>query len=361
MRKLEKAGESWRKKLLSLAAFSLIIPATIVSCGGGGGSSSESSTTSTSTTTSTTQTTPVTYYGAASQGDLAKFTFDGQKVYYEVSGPVFGDKSGSFPVSVNVQKPFYKGDADGTPVYLMLSGNLAFADVILDGKDTLVVGLRSSGGLTDSDVAGKKFVYVSVLSNGSVGGYTLELGTDHTWKLYDLEGNEEDSGTWQLVNGSYIKATDSSNNTYNVVVKPGTNRAGFVVDLAGSSVSGFGMGLEQKPLTKDDITGTYYYYSYDADNDEDCYGTVKVYYDAGSSAYRYDAKTVWCEDSEDVGLEETGTLTPNSPVDGVAKLTDPEGNEGYVFIDPEDGYFMAVKLKANGDIGEYIIGSSKTE
>jgi hypothetical protein len=34
---------------------------------------------------------------------------------------------------------------------------------------------------------------------------------------------------------------------------------------------------------------------------------------------------------------------------------------GYVFIDPEDGYFMAVKLKANGDIGKYIIGSSKTE
>jgi hypothetical protein len=363
MRREEKRREEKRRGKWQVVALSFVAPLILFSCGGGSGSSGSSESTS-----------PVTYYGAASAGDLAKFTLNGTTLYYEVKGPVFGDKKGSFPVSVYKQKPFYKGEENGTPVYMMLSGNIAFADVILDGNDTFVVGLKSSGNLTSEDVAGtnstgKNYVFVEVYSNGSVGGGIINLRPDGNWTLYGPTEKQEDNGTWNIVDGAYVNATDSAGTSYNVVIKPGVSRAGFVVDLPG----GFGIGLEQKPLTQADVAGTYSFYSYNVDksgslnNGEDCFGTVKVYYDNSTGEYKYSSQYN-CEDSG-AGTE-NGTITlnkfcvPTDPttcftVNGTAMFTDADGNSGYLFIDPEDGYFMGVKLDSTGNISEYIIGSNK--
>jgi hypothetical protein len=345
------------KKLLSTALFSLVIPATIFSCGGGGGgSSSDTTITSQTQTTTAEQAEPAVYYGAASQGDLAKFVFDGQKVQYEVKGPVFGDKKGEFEVEVYHQKPFYKAKDD--EIYLMFSGNLAFADVYLDNGETVVVGLKSAGQLKDEDVADKKFVYTAVLTDGTVEAYTIDFSKDHTWELYNLAGELENKGTWQIAGDGYIEAKDEDGNLYNVVVKPGESRAGFVVDLA--SYGGFGIGLEQKSLTEKDITGTYSFYSYEPEYDEDCFGTVKLYYDTATKTYKYEAKTTWCDDPEDIGYTEKGTVTPNSPIDGMLKVTSDEGETGYAFIDPEDGYFIFVGINPEtSKVVSYVIGTNK--
>ncbi|ADU97396.1 putative lipoprotein [Thermovibrio ammonificans HB-1] len=330
----------------SLTLLTLLV--ALSSCGGGGGGSTNLSSENTTATS-------VTYLGAASQGDLAKFSLNGNSLTYEVQGPVFGDVKGNMTIQVNQQKPFYKGEVNGTQVYMMLSGNIGFADVIINGTDTLLVGLSNIGNLTDSEIAGKDFVYVEVLNTGEVGGYTIRLNSDHTWTMYDFSGNLEDSGSWQMTSENYVNATDSYGNTYHVIIKPGISRAGFIVDLP----NGFGIGLEQKALTQNEITGTYSYYSYDVQYDEDCFGTVKVWYDNSTNTYKYLAKTIWCDDPADIGYEENGTLTPNSPVNGTLTLTDPQGNKGYIFLDPEDGYFTGVGVDSNGYITDYMIGSNK--
>jgi len=346
-----------KKKLSSLLAISIFVPSILTGCDGGGDSSSSSSSSGTTTTTTTVSA----YYGAVSAGDFAEFTFDGKNITYKLEGPVFGNLSGSFPVEINVQKPFYKGVEDDTVVYLMLSGNIGFAKSVYNNSNVFIAGLKETGTLTEEEIANKKFVYTAVRNDLSVENYSLEFASDKTWKAYDLNGNEIANGFWDLIDGKYIDVKDTNGNTLSkVVIKPGVNRAGFVVDLR-DEVGGFGLGIEQKPLTKEEVVGTYYYYSYDKDYDEDCYGVLNVYYDDATGDYKYKAKAVWCSIPQDIGFEETGTLTLNSPIDGMATLTDPQGLKGNVFADVEDGYFIAVKYDNNGQIVEYIIGSNKIE
>ena len=348
-----------RKKLISLVAMSVFVPSILTGCDTGGGDSSDSSSATNSTTNSTTT---ATYYGAASAGDFAEFTFDGKTITYTLEGPVFGNISGSFPIQIHIQKPFYKGYEEDTPVYLMLAGNIGFASVYENGKEVLLVGLKESGSLTEEEIVNKKFIYTTIHNDLSVANLSIEFNNDKTWKTYDTNGNEVSTGSWQLIDGKYINLTDEAGNIISkVVIKPGVNRAGFVVDLR-DNVGGFGVGLEQKALTKEDIVGTYYYYSYDNVYDEDCYGIGKVYYDDTTGDYKYTSKTIWCDLPEDIGLEETGTLVLNEPITGMAIATDSKtGYKSSIFLDTEDGYFIAFKYDNNGNIVEYIIGSNKVE
>jgi len=353
------------KKFSILTLTSLIFSTSFIGCIDGGGGDGD--------TPATTSTTVTEYKGSVSPGDFATISLIETTtstntltelsatmlaVYYKISGPVFGTREGSFPIEIYQQKPFYKGTVDGTDIYLMLSGNLAFSNVVIDGKKTYVVALNNTGSITEDQVINKKFVYTLTKSDGTIENYTIELGSNNKWTLYNLQGTQEDGGTWELIDGSYIKATNTNGNAYYVIIKPGTSRTGFIVDL---NENGFGIGLEQKTLTDKDITGTYSYQVHSVETDEDCFGTVEVYFDNNDNAFKYKATLNWCENSPNPNYEEVGTLTLNNPTDGMAKLTDPQNNEGYVFIDPEDGYFIAIKYNSSGQATEYIIGSNKIE
>ena len=319
---------------------------TLTACGGGGGGGGSSSTKT------------ATYTGAASAGDLATFTFDGRVLTYRVSGPVFGNLSGSLTLTP-VEGPFLYKDEDDN--YYYFSGNLGVAEIELDdGRIAWVAGLQNVARPTVEQVAGnssKNYLYIEIDQNGTIDGYILTVNANNTWYTTDLSGQIEDYGNWTIVD-NYIRAYDSENNTYNVIVKPGTSRAGIVVDYGNGN--GMGIGLEQKTLTADDVTGTYTSYYYDPVSGLECFGNVTVSANNGTYSYTYTAS---CSDNSTD--DSAGTLELNTfcyangtrvPLNGIACAQDANSGNLYdVFIDPVDGYYIAV----NPATQERVIGSSK--
>jgi hypothetical protein len=345
-------------KKLGLLALTGFATTAIISCGGGGGGGSVSST-------------KASYSGAASQGDLATFTFDGKNLTYQISGPVFGNippKTIQLIPVQNGENFVYKDKWDD---YYYFSGNLGVAEIYLTDSDkaTYVVGLKSVqipdvNTVAGNSTEGKKYIYIYIprdIINDDIEGYLLTIKPDHTWQLSDGA-----SGNWKIVE-NHVEAYDSDGNKVaNVIIKPGQSRAGIIVDINPAFGGGFGIGLEQKPLKPEDLTGvyqTYYYYLnatayYNATTEEErrnaeieCFGKLYV----NGNTYTYIEN--WCSDGEPdnvtVSNIKLNQLCDGTPMNGVACA------DGYnIFVDPEDGYFIAIRYR--NKILEEVIGSSKS-
>ena len=331
-------------KRVSLAIIAIFTGIGIISCGGGGGSEGNNSSSNSSTANS-----KASYTGAAFQGDLATFTFDGKNLTYHIQGPVFGDVNGTIQLTPIIQGEtlVYKDKWDD---YFYFSGNLGIAEVYPSDSDiaTYIVGLKDVKTPNIADIAGtsgKNYIYLGVSPSGEIEGYILTLKPNKTWQLSDGT-----NGTW-TIKGNYIEAYDNNGNRVaNVFIKPGKSRAGIVVDLLNG---GFGIGLEQKPIKPEELTGTYqtYYYKPPTGNNSkeiECFGTLTV------NGTHYVYKETWCSDGEPSQPIEANItinqLCNGKQVNGVACA------DGFdIFIDPVDGYFIAI----NPITHEEAFGSSK--
>ena len=323
--------------LLALLAAGGIV---LAGCGGGGGGGSVSGSSNIGGN----------YTGAASAGDLAKFSFDGKRVIYSISGPVFGNETGSIGLSPKIPGFLYTDD-DGN--YYYFSKNLGVAEIELDnGKTAYVVGLKDVKTPTVNEVAGnsgKKYLYLEITSN-EIGGALLTVNPDGTWTSDN--GDETENGTWEIKDNYIVVKDNNGQVVANVIVKPGKSRSGVIVDLADGT--GFGIGLEQKKLTTSDLTGTYNTYYYDPNSGIECFGTLKV--SGGSASYQES----WCSDGEPEKEELSISISLNqlcdgTTLDGVACADVSNGKKFEMFIDPVDGYFIAV----NPVSGEEVIGSTQ--
>ena len=271
------------RHLFKLSTLGFIGLLSLAGCGGGGSDpdSSESGGT--------------TYSGAASVGDMAEFTVNGSTLSYNLSGAHFGSTSGSLAIQpVNGTSGFYQSSVGSQTIGMMLAGNFGIAIVpnvpdLMNPNTTVnafVTGLKNATS-NEADVLGKTFLYVTYQT--APAAYVLKLNTDNSFiaqpvpdYLTDLNNAgtlNGDPGTTNVMtgcwrassNGNYLNAVTSndtniasavsgnscgqfdfvtagydpsstSSDYYRFMIKPGTNRAGLVVDMADGS--GFGLGLE---------------------------------------------------------------------------------------------------------------------
>ena len=300
--------------------------------------------------------TNVNYNGAASVGDYASFSYDKNTntVTYQVAGNVFGNKSGTREIENLYGNVFFK-DKNGNNFYFF-SGSLGVAVIPLDNNVSFLTGLQiPEKNLTASDlklIANKRFNYMEFTSN-TVSFAFIEINSTN---VNDLNGTwrdfvEGDSGTWE-VNGSHLDVKNSNGvKVANVIIRPGVKRSGIVVDLVGG---GFGVGVEAKALTFAEMSGTFYYQ--DSDDSGTCYGKAVVNGTNFSYADEYCYGTTKASGSGTLELnpfvDVNNDGTPDINLTGLAKVS---GENEYIFIDPEDGYYISIDM-ANGDLS---IGSNK--
>jgi len=308
------------------------------------------------------------FNGAASEGDYATFSYDSEngKITYTLSGNVFGNVSGSREIENVYGNVFFK-DKDGD-IYYFFSGSMGVAMIPeVNASDptqvAYVVGLQQpQKEITQNDlnlIVNKTFNYIE-FDDSDVYFSIIDINSSNTanlngtWRDY-VDGS---TGTWE-VNGTHLDVFDSNGNKIaNVVIRAGSSRAGIVVDNVDG---GFGVGVEAKPLSNDDLKGKFYYN--DTGDDYECFGTVTV----DGSAFNY--KDEWCSDGDVESGSGTLVLNPtidpdnnsstdnNVTLNGIAQVKDENGNltDEFVFVDPEAGYYISVDMGS----GELSIGSNK--
>jgi len=293
----------------------------------------------------------VSFSGAASVGDFANFTYDKKTktISYSIKGNVFGDKNGTREIESLYHNVFFK-DKDSDTSYFF-SGSLGVALIpVTDTNISYVVGLQMPeiDEINASLIANKTFNYMEFNTNGSINFGLIDINstsdTNGTWtdKVSGI------TGTWK-VSRTHIDVYNNNTKIANIIIRPGSSRAGFIIDKVNG---GFGIGVEAKELNASELSGTFYYYDNSPDGTE-CFGTVDI------NRTNFSYKDEYCSDnSPDNG---SGTLNLNPPVtidgrsftlNGIAQETN---SSKYVFIDPTDGYYIAVDIN-DSDIA---IGSNK--
>ncbi|GAB6075068.1 hypothetical protein [Nautilia lithotrophica] len=307
------------------------------------------------------------FNGAARAGDYATFTYNSENstITYQIKGNAYGDVNGSREIENLYGNVFFR-DKNDSDIFYFFSGSLGVAVIpVSDTNTSFVVGLQQPDkNITADDlnlIVNKTYNYMEFDTDGSIYFSVIEINSTNT---ADLNGTWVDyvdgsNGTWE-VNGSHLDVFDARGKIANVIIRAGTTRAGIVVDNVDG---GFGIGVEAKALTTNDLQGTYYYYDSSAADDTECYGKVSV----NENGFNY--QTEWCSDgSSDSG---SGTLVLNPTIDpdgdpstdnnvtlnGIAQVRDEDGNltNEFVFIDSDSGYYVSVNF-SNGDLS---IGSNK--
>ena len=306
------------------------------------------------------------FNGAARAGDYTTFTYNSENstITYHIKGNVYGDKNGTREIENLYGNVFFK-DKDKDNIFYFFSGSLGVA-VIPDVNESnasqtaLVVGMQQPDkNLTAADldlIANKRFNYMEFDTDGSIYFGLIDINSTNT---ADLNGTWTDygdgsNGRWE-VNGSHLDVFDSNGKIANIIIRAGTSRAGIVVDNVDG---GFGIGIEAKPLTINDLKGTYYYF------DGECYGKVTV------DENGFDYQDEYCMNNNDMDSG-SGTLVLNPSIDpdqnastdnnitlyGLGQVRDEDGNltNEFVFIEPNDGYYVSVDF-SDGDLA---IGSNK--
>lgn len=311
------------------------------------------------------------YSGAAAAGDLMNFTFDTEtnKLNYTITGSVYSSISGTKEL-VNLYGDTFFTDKDTNREFYFFSGSLGVGVLGIPGEDKMafLVGLQlPSTDISENLIVNKEFNYIDFDDAGNVSFAIVDVNKsdtgERTWQAYDFDGAswQSEGGVW-VPKGSFIEIYDSNNNKIaNLIIKPGVNRAGFVVDdLDG----GFGVGLEAKPLEASEIGGTFAYYDSDFTDDSSCFGDVSL------SGTTFSAKEKYCIDSTGAlspsDETDSGSLTLNPEVggrvlNGIAKVNESDDlSSEYVFVDSEDGYYISVGFDSNGQAQFLSIGSNKS-
>jgi len=297
------------------------------------------------------------YTGAAAPGDFARFSVNEglseTTLSYELNGTVFGEVSGTIPLTPATEGDvFYFGDiGGGVTVKIALANNLGVAIVPTDaeGGVTMVVGLSVAAAVDESKIVDRNYTYAEISNEGGVEASLLNIKADHTYVSYYMDGSS-DGGCWRTVGDHIVAKSDTADCSMvtdasadaRVVIKPGISRAGIVVDNAGGR--GFGIGLEQKMLVAEEITGTYEMFTQLNDGSSRLF-QVSVGQDAeenfGYQSTEYECDANGCVLGANVV---TGSIRINELCGGEEPIRMPgvicvDGTE-MGFIDPEDGYFM---------------------
>ena len=309
------------------------------------------------------------YSGAAAVGDFVRFKFDKNtnKLDYNISGNIYGDLNGSKTLKELYGGTFFTDQATQNDFYFF-SGNLGVGVVPIPNQTNpaFLVGLQlPEETINENLIVNKEFNYIDFDNTGDITFSIVDINKSsdgsRTWTAYDFNGTdwESENGTWNI-QADHINVLDSNGNKIaNLIIKPGVNKAGFVIDNVNG---GFGIGVEAKPLVASDINGTFAFYDDDFANDEGCFGDVVL---NGAS---FTATEKYCIDSNGnmsaSNHVENGTLTLNPTVggrvlNGLADVNDTTGLSEYAFIDSVDGYFISVGFDTNGHAQFLSIGSNK--
>ena len=311
--------------------------------------------------------TPVSHYtGAANPGDFAQYTIRGNQLDYNVTGAVFGNKSGTLNlIDVTGSGLFYLApDGHGDYLKILRSNNLGIAVVPTGSGDTFVVGLQVALDSIDvNKIAGKTYIYAEIDKNNdgthSIEGALITLNSNGTLSMLRMDGSQ-DTGCWK-VSGNHILAkgdgaTDCSSITdttadVRAVIKPSatTNgRAGFIVDLVDGT--GIGIGLEQKAIDINDLNATFEAYEYPLNGTDDPV-LVHVVVDNNGTDGNFTGTPYSCDTngcSLDYSAAESGTIKINQTCDGhsidgvMCAVRNHNGIPvSYIgFVDKDDGYFI---------------------
>jgi hypothetical protein len=373
------------KKSNLISLISGLAIAALFSCGGGGGGGGSTATISVQPSTDY----QGTYTGAASAGDFAVYDVQGNRLSYQVKGPIFGQISGNLTlqplaIDANSTTHFWKASVNGTNVYVFLSKNLGLAYIpdleTADGStvNATILGLRNATNI--QNIIGKSFVYVDIRTNTGISydGCVVNINGNSTSEVgnftYECLNSGSGQGCWKLdlQNNRLIavettNTTDCTNQDYNnpdfyVVAKPGSSRAGFILDHADGS--GIGVGLEQKSYTTDlDTTKIYVFETLDwDDNDNPIEATVKVYYNNTSGQWQYTWQSSQYNSSGklylDTYCDEYGNTNPMEGV--ICAYNENSGNYWDVMLDPVDGYYIAICVSGNCGVDDNIeVGALK--
>ena len=303
----------------------------------------------------------VSYKGAVKIGDFASFNFDSKtnKLTYNLSGSKLGQKDGNVTL-VNEYKNIFFKDEDGDIAFFTKSLGVILTEY--NNSMVPVVGLQMPTTLDTSLILNKRFNFIDISSDGIDFTIVDVNGSGNSGIWSDIDGN---NGNWEL-NNTHLDACENNGRSCvpmaHFMIRPPIvedGRAGIVVD---NLDGGFSIGIEAKPITANEIKGTYYYEDI-ANDGTVCYGSVTV---NGETFNYQDAKC-----NKGTPSSGTGSLILNPQIDpdgdantdnnitlnGLAQVVDANGNptKEYVFIDPKEGYYVSVDTQ-NGDIS---IGSNK--
>jgi len=317
----------------------IILSATLifalVGCGGGSSNNNNNSSSPTKE-----------YKGALTQGDYATFTFNSSTMQLSYSidpnSFYFSSQSGTINLT-NTYGKFYKSTSPSASA--MIANNVLMARVpVTSTQNAYIFGLNSSTTPTASAVAGKTYVFTHIDSNDNVSLHKIQVNANGTYSSTNLTTTATSNGCW-IINGGRLQAKDGLNNCtnvnnfdYNIFIKPGSSRAGIVVDYANGD--GVGIGLEQQALTNSDLAGTYQSYFYTTSSDS----FAKVVIDSSGNLQWFNCPGGTCPSS----ATSTGSVTINQDcssnnINGVACAT--IGTNKYLaFIDNVDNYFIAVSV-----------------
>jgi hypothetical protein len=217
-----------------------------------------------------------------------------------------------------------------------------------DNNSTMIAGLKVAGEINTTAIVDKNYIYTEITDDGIEAGI-LHIDQNGSFTIAYLEDNE--SGCWKALDDHIVvqsdtsncSSVDDSNADAKVVIKPGESRSGIVVDL---TEGGFGIGLEQKLITSEEMNGVYDAYAQDSEGDY--FYNITISYDGSNFVY---VATPYICDESGCSLSTTPELSGNIKINKLCNDYDMPGvmcvdlGDGYEngalgFIDPEDGYFM---------------------
>ena len=316
---------------------SLLVIFGLLGCGGGSKSSSSSTNNDKE------------YKGAATEGDFATFTINGNTLQYNVNGVIFGSQSGSANLT-NLYGNFYQTTSTPT-VSMMIANNIAIGRVPISSSSGnpygYIVGVHNPTPPTISSISNRDYIFVHIDTTGSTTLHKLRINSDKTFTAQSIPIGISVNGCWTIDSG-IIKAKNGStypncssyngsSNDYNALVRPGSSRAGIIVDYV--SGNGIGIGLEQQPLTNTDITGTYKSFYYKSSSE----GFAKAVVNSSGNINHYNCTSSSCSPFP----SNTGNIALNqdclgNAINGVACATMLGGKKYLTFIDNVDNYYISV-------------------
>ncbi len=307
--------------------------------------------------------TKLAYHGIASGEGYLTFEIDPEtmEITYHINKFDGTVESGSEKLINLYENTFFKFEGESNSgMFVSESMAVGYNVDSATGTVTYQVGLQyPDKNLTATDIsliANKTFNAVDFDTNGSLYFSVVDINSSNvadlngTWSSYESNGTY--SGTW-AVNGDHIEFKDSDGNIAAVAfLKPGVNRAALVY---ASKDGTFGIGVEAKPLSESELKTTFNYEDVSKDANGKmvtCFGKVTV--EGTNFSYKDD----FCSDNEPENGSGTLVLNPSVDINGTTVklngMAQVSGTNEFVFIDSEDGYYIAV----NPDTGDISIGSN---
>jgi len=305
----------------------------------------------------------VNYHGFVAGEGILHFTYDvaTKSLEYKVLSDD-GIETATAPITPFYGDIFYKVAKSkniSTDEYVMLSNSMAFGVFFGDKNAHYSIALQYPDCQITSDevklIANKRFNTITFGKTGEDVDFGLiDINTTNpedlngTWSRVTSSGM--DSGVWRVSNNQILLYEDGKMVAY-AFLKPG-DRAAIIYN---ETEGGFGIGLESKPLTSDELQGTFFYDNVHVDGDdvEHCFGKVEI----NGDLYTYQDEICDMEKKSGAGRLELNPEINGYTLNGIARVLDINGNptNKYIIFDSTDGYFIGIDT----DDATISIGSNK--